>query len=140
MRDITDTNLATRLVHAGEDDYPLGAVAPPVFETASFRLDNFAARGRVTELPSNTTFYSGISNPTVAALEAKLAAIDSAETALAFNSGMAAITTAMLTICRNGGHVIVSDKLFVVTDHWFREDLPALGCEVTVWTFWTYPK
>jgi methionine-gamma-lyase len=135
MRDITDTNLATRLVHAGEDDYPLGAVAPPVFETASFRLDNFAARGRVTELPSNTTFYSGISNPTVAALEAKLAAIDSAETALAFNSGMAAITTAMLTICRNGGHVIVSDKLFVVTDHWFREDLPALGCEVTVVDF-----
>jgi len=135
MKDIMDMNLATRLVHAGEDDYALGAIAPPVFETASFRLENFAARSRVTELPSNTTFYSGISNPTVAALEVKLAAIESAETALAFNSGMAAITTTILTICRNGGHVIVSDKLFIVTDHWFREDLPALGCEVTVADF-----
>jgi len=132
MGDITDMNLATRLVHAGEDDYPLGAVAPPIFETASFRLEDFAARSRVTELPANTTFYSGISNPTVAALEVKLAAIESAGAALAFNSGMAAITTAVLAICRNGGHIIVSDKLFVVTDNWFREDLPALGCEVTV--------
>jgi methionine-gamma-lyase len=135
MGDITDMNLATRLVHAGEDDYPLGAVAPPIFETASFRLEDFAARSRVTELPANTTFYSGISNPTVAALEVKLAAIESAGAALAFNSGMAAITTAVLAICRNGGHIIVSDKLFVVTDNWFREDLPALGCEVTVVDF-----
>ena len=135
MRDTTPKNLATRLVHAGEDDYPLGAIAPPIFETASFRLQNFEARSRVTELPSNTTFYSGIANPTVAALEAKVAAIESAEAALAFNSGMAAITTAMLTICRNGGHAVVSDKLFIVTDHWFRDDLPALGCEVTAVDF-----
>src|ERR1700684_2170909 len=127
MRDSTPKKLATRLVHAGEDDHPLGAIAPPIFETASFRLQNFEARSRVTELPSNTTFYSGIANPTVAALEAKVAAIESAEAARAFNSGMAAITTAMLTICRNGGHAVVSDKLFIVTDHWFRDDLPALG-------------
>ncbi|AGP51897.1 trans-sulfuration enzyme family protein [Streptomyces rapamycinicus] len=125
-----DRGLATRLVH-GRGPNPLGAVATPVFDTASFAMADMAAHRRTVEAPSVHDYYSRVHNPTVAALESTLASIESAPRALAFTSGMAAITTAMLALGRRGGHFIASDQLFVNSREWLAHDLPDFGCEVT---------
>jgi len=122
---------ATKLVHAGETDNPFGSVTTPVFDTASFAMPNLAAHDRANHDMSGVPYYTRGYNPTVDALEGKLAAVESAEAALAFNSGMAAITTTLLSLARGGGHIVASDELFVATAKWLAEDVGALGAECT---------
>jgi len=122
---------ATKLVHAGETDNPLGSVTTPVFDTASFTMPDLAAHDRAVDDMTGVPYYTRGYNPTVHALETKLAAVESAEAALAFNSGMAAITTTLLALARGGGHIVASDELFVATATWLAEDVRALGAECT---------
>lgn len=123
--------LATRLVRAGESEDPGSAVAVPIFDSASFVLENFAHHERVVAAPSTNPYYTRGYNPTEAALETKLASIESAPAALAFNCGMAAISTTLLTLVRNRGHIVASDKLFVTSTRWLKENLATFGAEVS---------
>jgi len=123
-------DLATRLVH-GAGPHPLGAVATPVFDTASFALADHEAHARAVADPVGTLFYTRLQNPTVAALERVLASADSAPRALAFASGMAAISTTLLALLRGGGHIVASSQLFVATRDLLQHDLPAFGATVT---------
>jgi len=118
---------ATRLVHSGEERHPFGSITTPVFDTASFVMPDFAAHSRAVRDMSGLPYYTRGYNPTVEALEGKLASIESAEAALAFSSGMGAITTTLLTLLRGGGHVVASDELFVATATWLAEDVGAFG-------------
>ena len=127
--------LATRLVHAGETDNPLGSVTTPVFDTASFTMPDLAAHDRAVDDMTGVPYYTRGYNPTVHALETKLAAVESAGAALAFNSGMAAITTTLLALARGGGHIVASDELFVATATWLAEDVRALGAECSFANF-----
>ncbi|HEY3688116.1 MAG TPA: PLP-dependent transferase [Streptosporangiaceae bacterium] len=128
---MTPRGLATRLVHAGERDQPYGSVTTPVFDTASFAMPDFAAHQEAAADMSARPYYTRGYNPTVHALEGKLAAVESAEAALAFASGMAAVTTTLLSLLRGGGHVVASDALFVATRRWLAEDLHTLGGRCT---------
>lgn len=121
--------LATLLVHAGMPRSSYGAVATPVFESASFVMGNMDHHQAVIDEQSALPYYSRGYNPTVAALEARLAAIESARRALAFSSGMSSIVTTLLTLCRNGGHVVVSDHVFETTKQWLAESFEAGGGE-----------
>lgn len=121
----------TLLAHAGEQDPILGAIATPVFDTASFALADFEAHEHVASHIDSTPYYTRGYNPTVARLEEKLAAVEGGQAALAFNNGMAAISTTVLTLLRDGGHIVVSDRVFATSELWFGEDLPAFGLEVT---------
>ncbi|HEX4356347.1 MAG TPA: PLP-dependent transferase [Pseudonocardia sp.] len=122
---------ATKLVHAGETDNPLGSVTTPVFDTASFAMPDLAAHDRAVHDMTGVPYYTRGYNPTVHALETKLAAVESAEAALAFNSGMAAITTTLLALASGGGHIVASEELFVATAKWLAEDIRALGADCT---------
>lgn len=124
--------LATRLVHAGDSHHPGSAVAVPVFDSASFVIESLADHERIEASLSSTPYYSRGYNPTVAALETKLASIESAPAALAFNAGMAAISTTLLTLCRNGGHIIASDKIFSTSTRWLQENFITFGCELSL--------
>lgn len=124
-----DRGLATRLVH-GRGAHALGAVATPIFDTASFAMADLADHRRAVGTASAPDYYSRGGNPTVAALEATIASIESAPRSLAFASGMAAITTTLLALGRRG-HVIASDQLFVNSREWLTYDLPDFGCAVT---------
>lgn len=123
--------LATLLVRAGESEDPGSAVAVPITDSAAFVLESFAHHEQVSAAPSASPYYTRGYNPTVAALETKLAAIESAPAALAFNCGMAAISTTLLTLARNRGHIIVSDKLFVTSTRWLTENLATFGAEIS---------
>jgi cystathionine beta-lyase/cystathionine gamma-synthase len=126
----------TLAAHAGRDDLAeLGCHAPPVdlSSTYPFRdlpeacasLDAFAAGAASAATP----IYGRLYNPTVARLERGLAALEGAEAAVAFGSGMAAIAALLLAASARGRHVVAVRPLYGGTDHLLESGL--LGIDVT---------
>ena len=75
--------------------------------------------------------YSPRGNPTVRCLELKIADLEGTEASVAMSSGMAAISSVLLTVLADGGHLIASDQLYDLTRDFLQEDLAALGGSVT---------
>jgi cystathionine gamma-synthase len=115
---------ATRAVHAGQ--YPSehnGAVAVPIYQAATFE--------RPVVLDGGWD-YSRIANPTRAALEECLAALEGGRFGSAFASGMAATATTVLALCRAGDHVIIPDNTYGGTWDLFSRITSRWGLEYTV--------
>lgn len=119
------TRLDTKLIHAGEPDPRISdAVVMPVFHSSTF-----AMRG---DEGYHDLRYLRLSNsPNHDALHAKLAALEGGEAALVTSSGMAAISTTLLTLLRPGDHVIAQRGLYGGTHSLLLEDLASLGIETT---------
>jgi cystathionine beta-lyase/cystathionine gamma-synthase len=111
---------ATRAVRAGRaPDATTGAVVPPICQSTTF-----AQRGdRLHDGHS----YSRVSNPTVSALEEALGALEDAPPAVAFTSGMAAITALILATCSSGDEIIVSEVAYGGTIRLCERILQRLG-------------
>ena len=96
-------DLSTRCVHAGEPDDPHGSPHAPLYTTTTFKFSSTAALLDVVEGRRPGALYTRYGlNPTIQALEEKLAAIEGAEAALAFASGMAAESALFLAHGRKG--------------------------------------
>jgi cystathionine beta-lyase/cystathionine gamma-synthase len=106
------------------------SLTTPIYETTTFRFENAAAVRRYHAGGSGAYFYSRYENPTVVALEAALAALDGAEAALAFASGMAAVSTALLALARAGDEVVCSGAIYGGTYRLLRDVLPRYGIAV----------
>ena len=114
----------TRLIHAGEPD-PLieGAVSMPIFQSSTF-----AYRG---EGDYHALRYIRLNNtPNHDALHRKLAAVESAESALVLASGMAAITTTLMALMGAGDRMIAQDCLYGGTHDLMRHEFPRIGLGV----------
>jgi len=122
------TGYSTTLIHSGEGrtDRP-APLTTPIYETTTFVFENAAEVRRYNEGTSRAFLYSRYENPTVMAVEAKLAVADGAETALAFASGMAATSTLLLALLRAGDEVICSAAIYGGTFHLLNEFLPKFG-------------
>ncbi|MEM6296348.1 MAG: aminotransferase class I/II-fold pyridoxal phosphate-dependent enzyme [Myxococcota bacterium] len=117
--------LDTKLIHAGEPQPRIdGAVSMPIFQTSTFRSGEAGSYDDLRYLRLNNT-------PNHHALHAKLAAIEGAEAALVTASGMAAISTALLSVLRPGDHVLAQSTLYGGTFSLLTEDLADLGIELT---------
>ena len=99
---------ATRLIHAGEgtDTGATPSLTTPIYETSTFVFDSVADVIKYQEGTLNGYLYSRYENPTVVAVEQKLAAVDRAEQSLLFSSGMAAIATALMTLLEAGDEIV----------------------------------
>jgi cystathionine beta-lyase/cystathionine gamma-synthase len=118
--------LATRCVHAGEIDDPHGSPHTPVYTTTTFRFPSTAALLDVVEGRKAGALYTRYGlNPSLQALEAKLAAIEGAEAALAFASGMAAEAALFLTHGRRG--IVCLGDAYGGTLELIGDQLPQLG-------------
>lgn len=117
----------TKAIHAGEPEPRIGnAVVAPIFQSSTFVFDQEgAAYDEIRYVRLNNT-------PNHELLHAKLAALENAEAALVLGSGMAAITTSLLTFLGAGDHLLVQDCLYGGTHSFVFHDLPALGIEVDV--------
>ena len=103
---------ATQLVHAGLERTPYGETSEAMFLTSGFVYDS-AAQAERTFLGHETHYqYSRFGNPTVGALERRLAAIEGAEACRATATGMAAVHASMLSHLRTGDRVVASRALF----------------------------
>jgi cystathionine beta-lyase/cystathionine gamma-synthase len=118
-----DKGFSTTLIHGGERQ-PGGALTTPIYETTTFVFDSAEAVEQYNHGKSSQFLYSRYENPTIVATEAKLAAADGAEAALAFSSGMAATTHALLTFLKSGDEVVCSSAIYGGTLHLLADFLP----------------
>src|SRR5438094_10002429 len=103
----------TLCLHAGQiPDTATGSRALPIYQTTSFVFDSADHAASLFNLQTFGNVYSRISNPTVAALEERVAAMEGGRAALAAATGMAAQMCALLTLCRNGDHLVASRTLY----------------------------
>ena len=120
---------ATRLIHAGDgiDTGATPSLTTPIYETSTFVFDSVADVINYQDGKLNGYLYSRYENPTVVAVEQKLAAVDGAETSLLFSSGMAAISTALLTLLKSGDEIVCCSAIYGGTFHIIADLLPRLG-------------
>jgi methionine-gamma-lyase len=126
----------TDAVHAGERPDPTtGAVDPPIVQATTFTHPSAAESARVVEAlqagERDGYLYTRWGNPTIRALEEKLAALEGGEAALATASGMAAISTAILSVVQTGDHVVAARQLYSATYNLLAKVLPRFGVETT---------
>ncbi len=123
---------ATRAIHEGYDPRSSGgSLVPPVHMTSTYVFENVAEGAAMFAGEKPGHFYSRISNPTVELLEKRLATLESAEAAVAFASGMGAITSVLWTLLESGDEIIVDETLYGCTFTYMQEGLSKFGVKVT---------
>ncbi len=119
---------ATLAVHAGNRSDPAtGAHGTPIFQTSTFLLGSVERGARLFAGEEQGGIYSRIGNPTVAAAEEKLAALEGAEAAIAFATGMGAIAATLLSTLRQGDEVLYLGPLYGGTHGLLHELLSRFG-------------
>lgn len=122
------TGLFTKLIQIGEGADPLARpLTTPVYETTTFVFESAAEVEAYAEGRSSRYLYSRYSNPSIAAVEAKLAAVEGAEAGLVFSSGMAATTTILQTLLSAGDEVICPSGVYGGTLHLLQDVLQRFG-------------
>jgi cystathionine beta-lyase/cystathionine gamma-synthase len=113
--------IETKLIHAGEPEPRIkGAVSLPIFQSAMFEYEGETSYHDLKYIRLNNT-------PNHAALHAKLAALENAEAALVTASGMAAISTTLLTVMSAGDHLLAQDCLYGGTHDLLTNDFASFG-------------
>ncbi|MDR2637248.1 MAG: O-acetylhomoserine aminocarboxypropyltransferase/cysteine synthase [Zoogloeaceae bacterium] len=123
--------LETIAVHGGYSPDPTTrAVAVPIYQTTSYAFDNSQHGADLFDLKVPGNIYTRLMNPTQDVLEKRLAGLEGGIAALAFSSGMAAITASIQTLARAGDNIVTSSTLYGGTYTLFSHTLPSYGVEV----------
>ena len=122
----------TLALHAGQiPDAATGARALPIYQTTSFVFDSADHAASLFNLQTFGNVYSRLSNPTVAALEERVAALEGGRAAVASASGMAAEAMALMTILQAGDHVVAAGALYGGTVTMLAVNLKKFGIETS---------
>ena len=120
----TNDSIYSRIIHGGlEPDPATGAILTPIYQSTTFVQDAVGEHKGYT--------YTRAGNPTVAALERNLGAIEGTPPGLCFGTGMAAIATLFLGTLRTGDHVVISDVVYGGVVRLVREVLEGLGVGIS---------
>ena len=122
----------TLAIHAGQiPDRETGARALPIYQTTSFVFDSADHAADLFNLATFGNVYSRLSNPTVAALEERVAALEGGRAAVASASGMAAEAMALMTLLQQGDHVVAAGALYGGTVTMLAVSLAKFGITTT---------
>ncbi|HEY3291079.1 MAG TPA: O-acetylhomoserine aminocarboxypropyltransferase/cysteine synthase family protein [Anaerolineae bacterium] len=122
----------TLALHAGTTPDPTtGARALPIYQTTSYQFKSTEHAANLFGLREFGNIYTRLMNPTNDVAEQRIAALEGGVGALVTASGQAAETLAILTLAKNGDHIISSSSLYGGTYNLFHYTLPRLGIEVT---------
>lgn len=132
MSEKRSLRLESLAVHAGKRPDPSGALVDPIFQTAPFSFPDTDALAGAAEGRPPDAFYTREGNPTVTSVEKKLAALEGADDAALFGSGMGAISTAFLAHLKAGDHVVATEDLYGGTLRLFRDVLDPMGITATL--------
>lgn len=122
--------LATRAIHGRRLGPQRGTVAPPLAQTSTYRFADSGDALRYAEGDPGVYVYSRYHNPTVDEAQERLALLAGTESALLLSSGMAAITSAILSTASAGDEIVTTPQLYGGTYRWFRDVLPGMGITV----------
>ncbi len=127
-----DYRFETLAVHAGESPCRVtGALDTPIYQSTTFVSADADEMAAVYGGEKPGYMYTRYGNPTVHALEEKLAALECGEAAQAFATGMAAISSAILGYVRAGDHVVAARSLYGAAYDFLNKKLPSLGASTT---------
>ena len=122
----------TLAIHAGQvPDSATGARALPIYQTSSFVFDSADHAASLFNLQTFGNVYSRLSNPTVAALEERVAALEAGRAGLASASGMATEAMALMTILQQGDHVVAGGALYGGSVTMLAVNLKRFGIETS---------
>lgn len=125
-------NFSTQALHAGHDvTKTTGSRAVPIYQTSSYVFKNTEHAAGVFNLSIPDYIYTRLNNPTNAVLEERLTALEGGIGAVVTSSGMAAISTALLTLLRAGDHIVAANSLYGGTYNLLNVTLPRLGITTT---------
>jgi methionine-gamma-lyase len=130
---VTDHRLAdtTLAIHAGEKRFRVSVpVGTSIARTANFTFANTEEMKRWAEGKSSAYIYTRYGNPTLAIAEGKIAALEGAQAAIVAASGMAAISSALLSILKAGDEVIATRALYGGSYRLMRDIFPRMGIVV----------
>jgi cystathionine beta-lyase/cystathionine gamma-synthase len=117
-------SLATRAIHGSKLYAYKGPVSTPIYQTSTYRFETSEDAIRFAKGDPSVYVYTRYHNPTVHDVEEKIALMERGEAAALFSSGMAAITTSILSVTKAGDEIISTPALYGGTYRWFRDELP----------------
>lgn len=127
-RALENPGISTLAVHAGAKPDPVtGARSVPIYQTAAYVFDDTEHAADLFGLRKEGNIYTRLMNPTTDVFEKRIAALEGGIGALATSSGMAAITTALLTFTGPGDEIVSGDKIYGGTYELFNYTFPKLG-------------
>jgi cystathionine beta-lyase/cystathionine gamma-synthase len=128
MSDDAQLGFATAVIHAGEGaSASARPLTTPIYETTTFEFDSAADVIAFNEGKSSEYLYTRYGNPTITAVEAKLARLEQAEAAILFSSGQAATSAAIMSLASAGDEVLCSAAIYGGTLHLLHDFLSRFG-------------
>lgn len=103
----------------------------PIYQSTTFKYDTCDHMGKLFDLEADGYFYTRLANPTVGAVEAKIAALEGGIGAMMTSSGQAATLITIMTVCSEGDHIVCSSKVYGGTFNLLEVTLRRFGIDVT---------
>ncbi len=129
-REIEKRSFSTICIHgSGGKDPATGALSTPIYQSSTFAFQDVKQGAEIFSGVREGYFYTRLGNPTHSALEREMAYLENGEDALALASGMAAISSTVLTLTKAGENVVASDTVYGGTHELFMEMLSRLNIE-----------
>ncbi|MBR5641077.1 MAG: aminotransferase class I/II-fold pyridoxal phosphate-dependent enzyme [Firmicutes bacterium] len=126
-----DQAMSTRLIHGDAHGMkPYGALQMPIFQTSTFEFESTAQGAARFAGQEEGYIYSRLGNPSRAVIEEKLAILENTEAAVAFGSGMGAISSATTTFLKKGSRLVADKALYGCTFALFSHKFTELGIDV----------
>ncbi len=124
--------LNSLLVHVGEAPDPVsGSVTPPIYQTSTFAFPTNESMADFMNEQKAGYIYTRLGNPNFTVAEAKIARLEGAEKCLVVASGMAAVSTALLSVCSSGDHIIAHADIYGGSFGLLHDLLPRFGVGTT---------
>jgi cystathionine beta-lyase/cystathionine gamma-synthase len=121
---------STLAIHGDSKDKQFRSVVYPIYQTSTFAVEKTDDYQKFIDEVDDFYIYSRYGNPTVKEVEKRLALIENADDSILFSSGMAAITTTILSHVQSGDEIISLSSIYGVTYRFFRDYLPKFGVKV----------
>ena len=124
-------HIDTECIHAGYEPKNGEPRVVPIVQSTTFKYNSADALGKIFDIKDDGFFYTRIGNPTLDAVEKKIAALEGGVGALLTSSGQAATTLSVLNICHSGDHAICSSAVYGGTFNLFNKTFKEMGIDCT---------
>jgi len=129
--DTKNLGFDTKLVHAGDFHDEFGSAVVPIYQTSTFSFKNAKHGADLFAGKEKGYIYTRIANPTIEALENKLAALENGFKAIALSSGMAAVSTVYMSLLAQGEHIVSTNAVYGPTRGVMENHFSRFGVEST---------
>ena len=130
MVDLSKCGFATKQIHVGKHENSAGALTTPIYQTSTFEFASVEQGGRRFAGQEDGYIYTRLGNPTVTAVEEKVAALEGGEAALGTAAGMGAISSALWSSVVAGDEIVASDTLYGCTFALLNHGMTKFGVSV----------